>query len=34
MQRYSVESRTRKYVKGYEFYHLRENITNNYWIQD
>ena len=29
MTRYSVEPRTRKYVKGYGFYHLRENIKNN-----
>ena len=34
MTPYSIEPRTRKYVKGYCFYHLRENIENNYWIKD
>ena len=33
MRRYSIEPTTRKYVKGYGFYHLQENIKNNYWIQ-
>ena len=31
MRRYSIEPRTRKCVKGYRFYHLQENIKNNYW---
>ena len=34
MTQYSIEPRTRKYVKGYFFYHLRENIRNSYWIKD
>ena len=39
MTLYSIEPRTRKYVKGMDFYHLRENIKMqykkyNYWIQD
>ena len=34
MRRYSIEPRTRKYVKGMDFYHLLENIRNSYWIQD
>ena len=25
-RRYYIEPRTRKYVKGYDFYHLQENI--------
>ena len=33
MRRYSIEPRTRKYVKGHGFYHLQENIKNNYWTQ-
>ena len=35
---YSIALRTRKYVKGMDFYHLQEiyqtNIKNNYLIQD
>ena len=34
MTQYSREPRTRKYVKDMDFYHLQENIKNNYWIQD
>ena len=34
MRRYSVESRTGKYVKGKDFYHLQENMKHKYWIQD
>ena len=33
MRRYSIEPRTRKYVKGYG-YNLRANIRNNHWIKD
>ena len=36
MTRYSIEPRTRKYVKDMDFYHVLEfvltNIENNYWI--
>ena len=31
---YSIEPKTRIYVRGYGFYHLRENIKNNYTIKD
>ena len=34
MQQYSIEPRTRKSVKDMDFYHLLENIKNNYWMQD
>ena len=30
MWRYSIESRTRKYVKGYEFLSLVRNSSNKY----
>ena len=33
MRRYSIEPRTRKYVKGMDFYHSRESMKKNYWIQ-
>ena len=26
MRRHSIETRTKKYVKEYDFYHLRENL--------
>ena len=29
MTRYSIEPRTRKYVKGYGFYYFLENIRND-----
>ena len=32
MKQYSVEARTRKYIKGYGFF--LTNIENNNWIQD
>ena len=35
MTQYSIEAKTRIYVKGYmDFYHLQENIKNKYWIKD
>ena len=34
MRQYSIEPRTRKYVKGYVFLYLQGNIKNNYWIKD
>ena len=38
MTQYSIEQRTRKYVKRYGFLYMREifqtNIENNYLIQD
>ena len=27
-------TKNRKIYKEHEFYHLQENIKNNYWIQD
>ena len=33
MWRYSVEARTKKYVKGYEFLSFATKYKNN-WIQD
>ena len=30
MTRYSIESRTRKYVKGYEFLSFARNLSNKY----
>ena len=32
MTRYFIEPRTRKH--DMDFYHLREDIENNYWIQN
>ena len=34
MTRYSIEPKTRKYVKDIDFYHLQENMKNKYWIKD
>ena len=34
MKRYSIEPRTRKYVKGYGFLSFGRKYENNYWIQD
>ena len=33
MARYSIESRTRKYVKGYEFLSFARNLSNKYGKQ-
>ena len=34
MTRYSIELKTRKYVKGYGFLSFAKNIENKYWIKD
>ena len=34
MQPYSIEQRTRKYVKLYAFLSFTKNTENSYWIQD
>ena len=34
MQQYSVEQKTRKYVKGYGFVSFSKKDKNNYCIQD
>ena len=38
MVHYSIEPRTKKYVKGCKFFYLQDiyltNIENNYWIQE
>ena len=34
MARYSLEPRTKNYVKGYEFLSCAKNISQNYWTQD
>ena len=34
MRQYSVEPRTRKYVKGYGFLSFARKHKTNYWIQD
>ena len=33
MRRYSIASRTRKYVRRYVFSSSAKNIKSNYWIQ-
>ena len=34
MTQYSIEPRTRKYVRGYGFSLFAREYKNNYWIQD
>ena len=34
MQRYYIDQKKENMLKDMEFYHLRENIKNNYLIKD